>query len=269
MIQCETPDYSETDSSCSSLRVFGDICLIPSSVSSVAKRSLKIHSLGVENASRGFEHKPSDRQCIHLLLSRWQRLFLLFDAPANKPIISNKLLDPKPESSDTKDPSEMVFPIRLSKDPLYSSKVHFSRLSLVNSTKHLDDQTQEILLHSLNRATVRKGMLRQTFLYPQNVFKRCAESTFASEVNHWHSRVPGQQEHEPKISEQPESHLLSARPELVMNKDSNISKISSKLQPIGTVELSQDTVVKRAAFHKSSVPTFDNAVLSETEYARS
>ncbi|GJV87221.1 putative ribonuclease H-like domain-containing protein, partial [Tanacetum coccineum] len=37
---CETLGYSETDSSCSSFRVSGDICLTPSSGSSVAKRSL-------------------------------------------------------------------------------------------------------------------------------------------------------------------------------------------------------------------------------------
>ncbi|GKC71002.1 hypothetical protein Tco_1116885, partial [Tanacetum coccineum] len=38
---CETLGYSETDSSCSSFRVSGDICLTPSSGSSVAKRSLE------------------------------------------------------------------------------------------------------------------------------------------------------------------------------------------------------------------------------------
>ncbi|GJX19796.1 hypothetical protein Tco_0222473 [Tanacetum coccineum] len=40
MIQCETRGYSETDSSWSSFRVSGDICLTPSSGSRVAKRSL-------------------------------------------------------------------------------------------------------------------------------------------------------------------------------------------------------------------------------------
>ncbi|GKF30198.1 hypothetical protein Tco_0096540, partial [Tanacetum coccineum] len=38
---CETLGYSEADSSCSSFRVSGDICLTPSSGSSVAKRSLR------------------------------------------------------------------------------------------------------------------------------------------------------------------------------------------------------------------------------------